>query len=438
MKKSKVLPIDTSLHFIGAGGAGMAPMALIMKEKGYKVSGSDLADSGNLRLLADNGVKIFCGNHNLKNLPNDKNAIIVASSAISQENPELSTALERGLKIFRRGEFLAKIAESYDKSVAVGGSHGKTTITAMITYCLKELGFSPGFMIGGKMKGLKHSGAAGDGTIFVTESDESDGTNAMISPYIAVVSNIDDDHAWNFSGEEELFANFAKFAFNSQKLVYGKSEKADKIFLKHNSKTALEISNTTRLPQAFSEWAPFQKLNALMAVHAVNLLSGTDLEKALLALINFPGVERRFSLRFKNEKLQIIEDYAHHPTELSSLMDSLDKIRKNRRLHIVFQPHRYARLKKYFDRFICELRRADKVTVLPVFSAWTPGNDIKSENLVSELNKNAGNNDFANFADQDFKSLSKKLLADDKEPELLVIVGAGDCDKLVENLLKTV
>ncbi len=435
MKNLEKIPIDSPLHFIGVGGAGMSPMAIIMREKGYTVSGSDLAETKNISLLKEKNVKVFCGEHNASHLPSQDNAIVVASSAISAKNPELSAATKRALKIFSRGEFLAKIADSYKQVIAVGGSHGKTTITAMITYCLKNMGFSPGFMIGGKVNDWEYSGAAGDGSIFVTESDESDGTNKFMNATIAIVSNLDDDHVWNFAGEEELFANFAKFAVNSKTLIYGKSELADKIFALHKNKKGLDFSDTNSMPVEFSKLAAFQKFNALLAAHAVSSLTGIALQKTILAIKDFPGVARRHSIRFKNENFTLIEDYAHHPTELSALIDSLVKMKTNDNIHIVFQPHRYARLKKYFDRFVCELRRVDKVTVLPVFSAWCSNDKINSRKLVDELNKAKGEN-FAIFADENFAGLSAKLAKGDGRTEILAIVGAGDCDKLVEEIVK--
>jgi UDP-N-acetylmuramate--alanine ligase len=141
------------------------------------------------------------------------------------------------------------------------------------------------------------------------------------------------------------------------------------------------------------------------------------------------------SVRFRGETTTLIEDYAHHPAELSALMDSLLKMKGERRIHVVFQPHRYARLKKYFNRFVRELRKADKVTVLPVFSAWCPDDDINSQALADELNRAAGQADFANFAGASFDSIAERI-ARDAGATLLAIVGAGDCDKLVEKTVR--
>ncbi len=421
-----------SFHFIGIGGVGMAPMAMIMREKGHEVSGSDIADSRNLELLSQKGIRLFCGPHSAGNLPHPHGLVVIASSAIGTENPELAAARSRGVPIFRRGEFLAKIAESYEKSIAVGGSHGKTSITAMTTHGLIRLGHSPGFMVGGKVRGWKQNGAAGDGGIFVTESDESDGTNSFMGATVAVVSNLDDDHAWNFAGgEDELYSNFAKFAGNAGQLVFGGGPLADKLFSFHKNKKSFGVRDLAKLPGAFPEWPDFQKLNALISAHAISLVSGVAVEHALSAISDFPGVERRMSVRFRGESTTLIEDYAHHPAELSALMDSLLRMKGVRRIHVVFQPHRYARLKKYFSRFVRELSRADKVTVLPVFSAWCPDDDINSQTLVEELNRASGKAGFANFAGEGFDSTADTI-AKDAGATLLAIVGAGDCDKLVE------
>ncbi|HOK03946.1 MAG TPA: Mur ligase domain-containing protein [Victivallales bacterium] len=429
-----MIDINLNYHFIGAGGAGMAPMAIIVKEMGANVSGSDISDSENLNILRKKGIKIFCGKHSPENLPENNDTIVIISSAITSDNPELKKANEKRLRIFRRGEFLAKIAESYQFPIAVAGSHGKTSITGIISYALKKLGFNPGYMIGGKLIGWPQSGSAGDRNIFVTESDESDGTNVFIKPKIGVVSNVDDDHEWNFAGgREELFANFAKFAQNSEFLIYGGGYEADKLFSHHKQKKVVSTRDFQLLPSQFHDFPDFQKLNSLLAAHAINIASEIDLRDILNSICDFPGISRRINRIYHNEKVLLIEDYAHHPAELSALMQYLSKIKSNRKTHIVFQPHRYARLKKYFNEFVEILSGADKITVLPVFSAWCPSDQIDSEKLCQELNRKKNRN-FAIFANEDFKSLAIKIISQTRENTIIAEVGAGDCDKLTSCL----
>jgi UDP-N-acetylmuramate--alanine ligase len=434
MKSRETLKTDTPIYFIGIGGAGMSPMAVLMKEKGFVVSGSDIAESANTALLSQKGVKVHIGEHNAANLPPDTRTFVVVSSAIDAENPELLRAKELGLKIFRRGEFLAKIAKTYKKTIAVGGSHGKTTITSMTAHILKTLGFHPGYVIGGKVSGWKYSGTVGDGTVFVTESDESDGSNVHISSDTAVVCNVDDDHGWNFESEEALLQNFAKFASLSAALIYGRGNNAETIFSFHKNAKSFEIGDADSLPAKFAKWPPFQRLNAIFAVEAAISTLPIKREDAVEAVYSFPGVERRMSVRYDDGDFTLIEDYAHHPAELNALVESLMKIKGKRKLHIVFQPHRYARLKKYFDRFVCELRKADKVTVLPVFSAWRPDDDVDSEKLAREINRAKGRHDFANFAPEAFKLLACKIVSEGLKNKIIAVAGAGDCDELIREI----
>lgn len=420
-------------HMIGIGGAGMTPIAIILKEKGAEISGSDIAYSENLSILEKNGIKIFCGEHSASNLPNNKNLIIIISSAVGEDNPELLEARKRGYPIFRRGEFLAKIASSYEISIAVGGSHGKTSITGMLVHSLQKLGFNPGYMLGGKIRANPKCGAAGE-KIFVCESDESDGTNALMGAKIAVVSNIDDDHEWNFKGgKDELFANFAKFANNSEYLVFGRSQDAENLFRNHKNKIAIGEEVLSNPPLELSHLPDFQKINAFLAANAIKLATDIEIHEILEAIADFPGIERRINIIFENKHVLLIEDYAHHPAELSALLSYLQKIKNERSIHIIFQPHRYARLKKYFYRFAELLSEADKLTILPVFSAWCPDDELDSKALCSEINKKRGR-DFAIFADQNFELLAKEIIENCTLNTIIAVVGAGDCDKLTKIL----
>ena len=431
--KEKNLNLNYHYHFIGIGGAGMTPIALIMREKGASVSGSDIAESENLSILRKNNIKVTCSQHNSSNIPNEEKLIIIVSSAISPDNPELLEAKRRGLPVFRRGEFLAKIANSYEISIAVGGSHGKTSITGIITYTLQKLGFDPGYMIGGKITGYPNSGHAGE-KFFVCESDESDGTNVFMNAKIAVVSNIDDDHEWNFKGgKDELFANFAKFAANSEYLIYGYSTEAENLFKTHKNKIPVSEKDLIFLPSEFSGFPDFQKINALIAANAIKTATGKDINEILPKITDFPGIERRIKIRAQNKKITLIEDYAHHPAELSALMSHLHKIREGRKIHIIFQPHRYARLKKYFHRFAELLSSADKVIILPIFSAWCPNDELDSFALCKEINKKSQEN-IAVFADKNFESIAEDVLETCTENTILAVAGAGDCDKLTKIL----
>lgn len=426
----KIFPFDRikggRIHFIGCGGAGMCCLVLIMKELGASVSGSDLKTSDNTELLLKRGIPVAIG-HCMENLPSaDSNAVIVRSAAVRADNPEFHASELAGFKSFTRGEFLALLASGYNRVVSIGGSHGKTSVTAMLVHILKEAGLNPGFMIGGKVCGWSSPAAAGDGDIFVTEADESDGSLTLLRNSIAIVTNIDDDHAWSVGGEEKLYANFAEFGRNSGKVLYFSSENTDSVLSSNSCAIRLdkerEAAKITHPGLGF-----FQRSNASLAVSAAVQL-GLEEKKALESVISFPGVERRMSVRFSSEDFALVEDYAHHPVELSASIGALREKFPGWRLKVVFQPHRQARLEKYMDQFACELRKADKVTVVPVFAAWSETGTLSSRDLAGKIGETA------NFADCGWEALAEKLALESSRGEVLAIIGAGDINELIPPL----
>jgi UDP-N-acetylmuramate--alanine ligase len=423
-----VLDNHNFFHFIGCGGAGMVGLALIMHEKGFTVTGSDLKESANTELLKEKGIQVFTG-HSPANIPkNDKSEFfIVRSSAVSDSNPEFAEAVSRGYRHLRRGEFLAELAKTYKCTIAVAGCHGKTSVTGILTHILKECGKNPGYMIGGKVSGWKYSGGAGDGNFFVTESDESDGTQIHLKSDLAVVNNVEDDHSWTVGGEEILYNNFAKFAANSNKLIYAPSPLADRIFAFHKNKTAIDLKSGSAKFADMKDWGGFQRINAAIAVEAASEI-GIDRIEAEKHARTFPGIERRMSVRFEKDGFILIEDYAHHPTEVSASISALRERFPGYHLRVVFQPHRYARLEKYIDQLACELRKADEAIIVPVFAAWTEKGKVSSEDLVSRTGENA------KFADSDWQSLAKNLSSSTRKKEVLAIIGAGDIDEIFKYL----
>ncbi len=413
-----------AFHFIGCGGAGMIGLALIMHEKGFKVTGSDLKESANTGLLKEKGIPVFTGHSPANVQRNDISEIfIVRSSAVSDSNPEFAEAVSRGCRHLRRGEFLAELAKTYKCTIAVAGCHGKTSVTGILTHILKECGKNPGYMIGGKVTGWKYSGAAGDGNIFVTESDESDGTQIHLKSDVAVVNNVEDDHSWTVGGEEILYKNFAKFAENSKKLIYHPSPLADKIFDFHENKRKIDLQSGSANFADMKDWGGFQRINAAIAVEAATEI-GINRAEAEKHARTFPGIERRMSVRLKKEGFVLIEDYAHHPTEVSASISALRERFQGYYLRVVFQPHRYARLEKFIDQLACELRKADEAIIVPVFAAWTEKGKVSSEDLAAKIGANAKS------ADSDWQKLSEKLSSSTRKNEVLAIMGAGDIDEI--------
>lgn len=411
----------SSVHFIGIGGAGMAPLASILLERGVAVTGSDRELNAKTAHLAAAGAKIFAG-HDAANLP-DNAELAVYSSAVPPENPERQRAAALGIPQLRRGEFLAELAREYRRVVAISGSHGKTSITAMLVHALRGCGFHPGFLIGAALRSGPSSSAGAGSDLFVTEVDESDGTHTLVSPFLGIVPNLDDDHAWSVGGEEALHANFRTFAFRSQKLLYYGAPLPDRLFRTHPDAVRMERRDAPCGP-----WLGFQAWNARLALRAAGLL-GADPEQAERALAGFPGVARRLAIRFDSPELVIVEDYAHHPAELAGSIATLRSRWPERELQLVFQPHRYARLAKYLPEFAAELTKADSVIVTDVFAAWSETGPVGSADLAAAAGEQV------RYVSGSWREIADAALAlPAKRPRLLAVVGAGDIEHIFDYL----
>ena len=422
----KLPPLSSlhSVHVIGCCGAGCAPLARILLEKGFRVTGSDLLDNAAAATLRRHGAQIMPAGHRIENLPAENDGLLVVrTSAAGTDNPEVAEAMRRGLPVLRRGEALAVVADSYARPVAVSGSHGKTSVSAMLSWLLRELGANPGFMIGGSVTGWESAGAAGDGDLFVTEADESDGTHALLHSRLGIVTNVEDDHAWSLGGFEALEHNFKTFADQSETLLYCASEETDRLFKSHPHAIRLELAELSG--DFLPGFGHFQRLDGMIAVKAAELL-GFDPVEAEKTLRNFPGVERRLSVRW-NGAATVIEDYAHHPTELRESIRSLRELYPGRRLVVIFQPHRYARLERYFDEFTVELKKADRVFVTPVFAAWTGNGKYTSDDLAAAV----GGTSLTGSWDEMGSQVGTEL----NNCDVAAIIGAGDLPKILPSLI---
>lgn len=418
--------IEKHIHFIGIGGVGMVGLALIMHEKGYSISGSDMTSSKNVDLLLSKNIKVVIG-HSEENISSQKDQLIVRSSAIKDNNIEFRQAQKLKLRSIRRGEMLAEIATEYKRSIAITGTHGKTSVTALLVHILKESNMNPGYMIGGRILGWENSAAAGDGSIFITESDESDGTQVHLKSDILLITNIEDDHSWSVGGDEKLFSNFATIARNAQEIIYNHSSMIEDIISFHSNRNKIIFS-----PEIFkdkSDWGHFQKENANIAVECAVKL-GIDRNAAMCALRKFPGVERRMATRFSNDQVQIIEDYAHHPTEVAAAINTFRERFPDYNLKIVFQPHRYARLEKYLQQFALELKKADEIYIIPVFAAWSETGSVNSADLAKLIGEKATN------ISGSYDELAMVVSKSNQKREIIAILGAGDIDQIITPLIK--
>jgi UDP-N-acetylmuramate--alanine ligase len=418
---------EDNVHFIGIGGAGMAPLAGILLEQGVRVTGSDLTVNEKTIALQKAGAKVFEG-HFSENLSDDT-SMLVYSSAVPEDNPEYRKAIASGISCLRRGEFLARLATGYKRCVAISGSHGKTTVTAMLAWIVRKCGIDCGYMIGGKVKGFSAS-AAGDGDIFITEVDESDGTHALIHPYLGIVTNVEDDHSWSVGGSEQLFRNFSKFASQSTTLFYVGDANSDRLFAGHPKKERLsEHELMTAVDIGFGGYL---KLNAVLACRCAEFL-GIAREEAFEAIRSFPGVDRRMTVHCESDSVTVVEDYAHHPTELAKAVELFRERWPGHHLRVVFQPHRYARLAKYLEGFAEELAKADSVFVVPVFAAWTENGPVKAEELVEKIGEKC------TFLNREWSDMPECILKNKpSRPLLIAVLGAGDIDQLIPEIQKNI
>ena len=412
------------IHFIGIGGAGTAPLAEIMLKKGCLISGSDLCLNAKTESLKEHGALIFQG-HSAENIPAGTQ-LVVYSSAAAEDNSELLQAEKLNIPCMRRGNFLAELSRLYPRTVAISGSHGKTTITAMLAWILRQCEIPCTYLIGGKVNAFPEY-QSGDSDIFVTEVDESDGTNALFLPFIGVVSNLEDDHSWSVGGTDALMTNFSRFAEQSENLIYVSNKNSVKLFKNHPNACVLDSDDLLQTEDI--KFNGFMKINAALACRIAERL-GVSPDKAIEAVNSFPGVARRMTVHFDSPNLTLIEDYAHHPTEVACSIELLRKNYPQHHLRVVFQPHRYARLAKYIDDFAHELALADSVFIAPVFAAWTEHGEVNSKNLADRTGDKAVN------LDLHWNEMPAIILKERPEKLLLAVLGAGDIEKLIPELKK--
>jgi UDP-N-acetylmuramate--alanine ligase len=439
--------VSRRLHFVGIGGAGMSGLALVCSERGATVTGSDRAESSYMERLRAAGIEVAVG-HDAANLPDG--AEVVVSTAIADTNPELALARELGLAVLHRGELLAELCAE-KRLIAIAGTHGKTTTTAMLVWALRALGGDPAFFIGGEVPGLGPGGATanagwGQGEWVVAEADESDGSFLHLKPEIAVVTNVEMDHHSRWGSVAELRAAFVEFAGRAKAVAWpagevpwaasdaphvepaGRAERAARVQFDAFRPGPAEIP--LAVPGAHNV------LNARAALAAVEL-AGLDIRAATEALAGFAGVHRRLELKGERSGARVYDDYGHHPTEVRAALTALRALGPTR-LTAVFQPHLYSRTKAFAEQFGAALALADEVAVLDVYPA--------REEPVGELAGVSGLDVARATADRiggrrvlwtpTLEAARIVLESRLAAGEVLVTIGAGDVHQLAEALVE--
>tara|TARA_A100001011_G_scaffold24336_1_gene24192 strand:- start:5903 stop:7294 length:1392 start_codon:yes stop_codon:yes gene_type:complete len=386
------------IHFVGIGGIGMSGLALIMNGLGYKVQGSDIANNRNIGRLKEKKIRIFL-DHKKKNIK--KTTVLVISSAIKKNNPELVEALKKNLPVYTRGDMLGHIV-SFMRNVVITGSHGKTTTTSLVSSIFTAANLDPTIINGGVLNSFGNSAKLGKSNWCVTESDESDGSFLKIPFTYSIATNLDSEHLDFYKNINNLKKSFLKFiekipsvgkgfiCCDDQNLKKVLEKSANKNFYTYgkNKRSNFQIINIKQKSN-FSGFdikvnIPSKKKiikgiklpmigihNILNAAAAVSLAFTIGLpEKNIkVGLYNFKGVQRRFSHLFNHNNISFYDDYAHHPTEISSVLNGVRKVYKNKEIVCIFQPHRISRvinLKKEFSKCF---KMADTVLLCPIYTA---------------------------------------------------------------------
>ena len=400
-----------TIHFVGVGGAGMCGIAEVLLNQGYKITGSDIKESVNTERLAQLGADIFIG-HKEKNI--ERADVIIYSSAVTFKNPELVAAAKSQKPVLARAEMLAELMR-YRHSIAIAGTHGKTTTTSIVASILAEGGRDPTFVIGGVLNNVGVSARLGESKYLVAEADESDASFLHLQPMVAVVTNIEADHMETYQGDfENLKKHFIDFLHNlpfyglavlciddpvvrkilpkisRPKITYGFSEDADFRIINFKQKAHIITFEVSRPQEKTSLQVHLNmpgRHNALNATAAIVIATdeGMDDSDICAGIEKFSGVGRRFDIQgefpHSGGKVTLIDDYGHHPTEVAATIKALRGGWPENRLIMIYQPHRYSRTRDLYEDFVEVLSEVDVLLLLEVYSAGEkkiPGADSRS------------------------------------------------------------
>ena len=452
--------LQAPIHFIGIGGAGMSGIARICIDRGFTVTGSDAKASTTLEALALQGAKVHVG-HDAVNIGSAKT--VVLSSAIRERNPELVAAREGGVAIITRAQALAALLEGFT-SIAVAGTHGKTTTTSMLTILLQGLGIDPSFAIGGTPHDSRANSHHGTGNVFVVEADESDGSFIEYHPNYAIITNVEVDHVDHFADEaainrafEELvetvkdgvilcaddpgsarLASVAK-ARGLDTYLYGESEGAD-LRISH-----IHTGGDDSYFRATWQGSVLGEVRlAIPGLHNVHngaaallmaLLLKAPASEAIKHLGTFTGVGRRFELRGSARGIRVFDDYAHHPTEVRATISTARLVAKNGRVIVIFQPHRYSRTAAFSDQFADALKGADYALLLDIYGAGEdPIPGASSAAISSMIHDLGGASDF----EPNLMKAIERAVARAQPDDIILTMGAGDVTSLAPQIIAAI
>lgn len=444
-------------HFIGIGGIGMSGIARLFLSKGIQVSGSDLKKSRITDELNDLGASIFAG-HDLKNIQGADT--VIYSSAIKSDNPEILEAKRLKIRLIKRAAALAELMK--DKTViTVTGSHGKTTTTSLVAFLLMEAGLCPTVAIGGVLRNIEKNACSGLGNFFVAEADESDGSFLYYKSKYSIITNIDREHLdyyKNFENEIKAFKEFLRgienggcvfccgddlnlrailkdypnkyifFGLNSDSDIYPKNIKIDGLTSEFDCFYKEKFID--RFYLALGGW---HNISNALSMIALGLEIGVDKKAIKSALSNYKGAARRIEIKFKDNDYLLIDDYAHHPTEIKATLSAISNIAA-KRVIAVFQPHRYTRTKILLEEFTKCFNLAEIIVITDIYPASEPPIEgITGEYLSKRLKERLSNKKVYFFSKE---KLAESILNIIRPNDLIVTLGAGDILKVNDELVK--
>lgn len=446
-----------TIHFVGIGGIGMSGIAEILLASGFSVTGSDARESDTTRRLASLGARVTVGHHADNVGAAD---VVVFSSAVAKDNPELVRARERAIPVIPRAEMLAELMRLRD-GVAIAGSHGKTTTTSLVATVLREAGRDPTVVIGGKLNALGSNAAKGTGDLLVAEADESDGSFLHLSPVIAVITNIDAEHLDHYGTHDNVKNAFAAFAnrvpfyglvvacldhphvqailprIEKRIATYGLAAQADyraKNPIVDGLTTHFELVRHGKGAGTFSVRMPgiHNVLNALAVIAVADELEVPE-DVTRRALANFGGVHRRFTVVGETaEGITVVDDYGHHPAEIQATLEAAQRA-YGRRLVVAFQPHRYTRTKFCFEELTRAFNRADVLLLADVYGAGeVPIEGASSEALARAIRAH-GHRDVTWVGSR--AELVPALARRVQPGDVVITLGAGDVTRVGPELL---
>ena len=447
------MPRVNRIHFVGIGGSGMCGIAEVLLHQGYSVTGSDIAGSSVVRRLAELGAQVSVG-HEAHNVVGSD--VVVVSSAVDTDNPEIVEARRQRIPVVARAEMLGELMR-YRHGIAVAGTHGKTTTTGLITSIFQAAGLDPTFVVGGLLKSEGRNAKLGDGKYLIAEADESDASFLFLQPMVAVITNVDKDHLSAYDHDfEKLKQTFIQFIHRlpfyghvflclddkpacslmpelaRPVYTYGLSAEAD--FRARDIEYEESVWRfTVERPEERSELnvelplPGFHNVRNAVAAVAVATEEAIADEAIRQGLKNFSGVDRRFETReitVREKHLTLVDDYGHHPTEVKNVLDTARLVWPSRRLLMVYQPHRYTRTRDLYDDFVRVLSEVDALILVEIYSAGEQaiaGADSKS--LAAGLRQRGGVNPIVVSDPNEAREMVKKLA---NEGDVVIVQGAGN------------